>query len=37
VDPGIDGAVAHECIEHRKGLADELGVDIDVGDHEDLT
>ena len=37
LDPGIAGAVAHECIEHRKGLADELGIDIDVRDHKDLT
>ena len=22
LDPGIAGAVAHECIEHRKGLVD---------------
>ena len=37
LDPGIAGTVIHECIEHRTGLVDELGIDIHVRDHEDLT
>jgi len=37
LDAGIVQAVGHERIKQRLGLGDELGVDVHVRDHKDLT